>query len=137
VDPDAFSGASSRIAPQTEDAAPAGGAGDNMQEGNGASGAGMFTGIGRMRIAAGRRATVILSIVFPYPSTDRAFTEELAAKVPQFRQIAKDYFGGLSQDELDLLDEQKAKAEILRSFNGELRLGQIESLLFNDLLILE
>ncbi|MDR0731853.1 MAG: hypothetical protein LBF63_09300 [Treponema sp.] len=141
VDPGAFSGASSRTAPQVEDAAPAGGAADNAREGNGVSGTGMstgmFTGIGRMRIAAGRRATVVLSIVFPYPPADRPFTEELAAKVPVFRQIARDYFGALSQDELDLLDEQKAKAEILRSFNNELLLGQIESLLFNDLLILE
>jgi flagellar basal body-associated protein FliL len=137
VDPGAFSGASARAASWTGDNTPAGGAGENTQEGSGASETGMFTGIGRMRITAGRRATVVLSIVFPYPSADRPFTEELAAKVPVFRQIAGDYFGTLSQDELDLLDEQRAKTEILRRFNDELRLGQIESLLFNDLLILE
>jgi flagellar basal body-associated protein FliL len=97
----------------------------------------MFTGIGRMRIAAGPGATVILSIVFPYPPDDRPFTEELASKVPLFRQIARDYFGALSLDELDSLDEQKAKDEILRGFNSELRLGRIELLYFNDLLILE
>ena len=137
VDPGAFSGASARAAARTGNNTPAGGAGENTQEGSGAYETGMFTGIGRMRITAGRRATVILSIVFPYPSADRPFTEELAAKVPVFRQIAVDYFGTLSQDELDLLDEQRAKTEILRRFNDELRLGQIESLLFNDLLILE
>jgi flagellar basal body-associated protein FliL len=97
----------------------------------------MFTGIGRLRIAAPSGAAVVLSIVFPYPPADRPFTEELAASVPRFRQIARDYFGSLSRDELDSLDEQRAKAEILRSFNNELRLGQIELLLFNDLLILE
>jgi flagellar basal body-associated protein FliL len=97
----------------------------------------MFTGIGRLRIAAGSRSTVILSIVFPYPADDRPFTEELAAKVPLFRQIARDYFGALSQDELDSFDEQKAKDEILQSFNNELRLGRVALLFFNDLLILE
>jgi flagellar basal body-associated protein FliL len=102
-----------------------------------ASETGMFTGIGRMRIAAGQRTTVVLSIVFPYSPADRPFAEELAGKIPVFRQIARDYFAGLSRDELDSLDEQKAKAEILRGFNDELRLGQIALLLFNDLLVLE
>jgi flagellar basal body-associated protein FliL len=126
TDPASFPGGASRAAA----------AGDNA-EGASDSETGMFTGIGRLRIAAGSRATVVLSVVFPYPPADRPFTEELASKVPLFRQIARDYFGALSQDELDSLDEQKAKAEILRNFNNELRLGQIESLLFNDLLVLE
>ncbi|MDR1443993.1 MAG: hypothetical protein LBI94_03855 [Treponema sp.] len=96
----------------------------------------MFTGIGRLRIAAGP-AAVVLSIVFPYPAADRPFTEELAGKISRFRQIARDYFGGLSPEELALLNEQRAKAELLRRFNDELRLGSIELLLFDDYLILE
>jgi flagellar basal body-associated protein FliL len=125
VNPGAFSGASSRTPPAGE------------ETWSGASDSAMFTFIGRMRIRAGAGAAVVLSIVFPYPPADRPFTEELSAKVPRFRQIAQDYFESLSQAELDSLDEQKAKAEILRGFNDELRLGQIESILFNDLLILE
>jgi flagellar basal body-associated protein FliL len=98
----------------------------------------MFTGIGRLRIAAaGGPATVILSIVFPYPATDRPFTEELAGKLPVFRRIAREYFGALSPEDLVPLDEDKAKAEILGRFNRELQLGQIELLFFNDLLVLE
>jgi flagellar basal body-associated protein FliL len=102
----------------------------------------VFTGIGRLRIAAGSGAdsppqmVVILSVVFPYPPEDRPFTEELAGKIPLFRQIIRDYFGALSRDDLNPLDDQKAKEELLRRFNGELRLGRIESLLFNDLMIL-
>jgi flagellar basal body-associated protein FliL len=80
---------------------------------------------------------VVLSVVFPYPPGDKPFTEELAGKVPLFRRIIRDYFGALSGDELNPLDEQKAKAELLRRFNAELRLGKIESLLFNELMILE
>jgi hypothetical protein len=109
----------------------------------------VFTGLGRLRIPAGSgsppasgvetasRAVVVLSVVFPYPPEDRPFTEELAGKISLFRRIIQDYFGALSRDELNPLDEQKAKEELLRRFNGELRLGKIESLLFNDLMILE
>jgi flagellar basal body-associated protein FliL len=96
----------------------------------------MFTGIGRLRMAVGS-AAVVLSVVFPYPSADRPFVEELAGKVPRFRQIIRDYFGSLSPDEPDSLNEQRAKAELLRHFNDELRLGSIELLLFDDFLVLE
>jgi flagellar basal body-associated protein FliL len=107
----------------------------------------MFTGIGRLRIATGNGpapgadsgdpAVVVLSIVFPYPPEDRPFTEELTGKIPLFRRIAREYFGALSPDQLRPLDEQEAKAELLRRFNGELRLGTIGFLLFDDLMILE
>ncbi|MDR0642287.1 MAG: hypothetical protein LBG07_07500 [Treponema sp.] len=104
----------------------------------------VFTGIGRLRIATASsgadsapRAVLLLSVVFPYPPEDRAFTEELAGKVSLFRRIIRDYFGAFSRDELNSLDEQRAKDELLRRFNGELQLGKIESLLFNELVILE
>jgi flagellar basal body-associated protein FliL len=103
----------------------------------------VFTGIGRLRITAGgaadsaSRAVVVLSVVFPYPPGDRPFTEELAGKVPLFRRIIRDYFGGLSKDGLNPLDERRAKDELLRRFNAELQLGKIELLLFNELMILE
>jgi flagellar basal body-associated protein FliL len=80
---------------------------------------------------------VVLSVVFPYPPEDRPFTEELGGKISLFRQMVRDYFGALSRDELHPLDEPRAKEELLRRFNGELQLGKIELLLFNDLMILE
>ncbi|GHV42825.1 hypothetical protein AGMMS49546_22730 [Spirochaetia bacterium] len=99
----------------------------------------IFTGVGRLRIAvnSGEPATVLLSITFPYPGADRAFTEELAGKAPEFRSIAAAYFAALSPAELLSLDEAKAKAEILRRYNAELRLGKIEVLYFNDYMLLE
>jgi flagellar basal body-associated protein FliL len=104
-----------------------------------ASAADIFTGIGRLRIAVnnGGPATVLLSITFPYPGADRAFTEELAGKVPEFRSIATAYFAALSAAEVLNLDEAKAKAEILRRYNAELRLGKIDVLYFNDYMLLE
>jgi flagellar basal body-associated protein FliL len=106
----------------------------------GSSGAiAVFTGIGRLRIPVkgNSRITVVLSIVFPYPAEDRSFTEELAGKVPLFRRIVQDYFGSLAPEELVPLNEDKTKAELLRRFNGELRLGSIDVLFFNDFMILE
>jgi flagellar basal body-associated protein FliL len=102
----------------------------------------VFNGIGRLRIplaapAGGPVATMILSIAFPYPLNDPPFTEELAARVPDFRSIAFEYFSSLSPGELRDPDEEKAKKEILRRYNAALRLGRIETLYFSDLMIVE
>jgi flagellar basal body-associated protein FliL len=102
-------------------------------------GADIFTGIGRLRIAArdGEPATALLSITFPYPSADRAFTEELVSHVPDFRRSITAYFSAFSAPELVNMDESAAKAELLRRFNAELRLGSIAVLYFNDFMVLE
>jgi flagellar basal body-associated protein FliL len=99
----------------------------------------VFTGIGRLRIPAGGsfRITVVLSVVFPYPAEDRPFTEELTGKIPLFRRILRDYFGSLPPEELNPLNEEKIKAELLERFNSELRLGSIGVLFFNEFMILE
>jgi flagellar basal body-associated protein FliL len=105
---------------------------------------GVFTGIGRLRIpvAAGggedaEKATLILSIAFPYAPQDRAFAEELASRAGDFRRIAVDYFSSCSVEELRNPDEGVLKAELLRRYNAILMLGNIEVLYFNDLLIFE
>jgi flagellar basal body-associated protein FliL len=112
---------------------------DAVSAGNAAS---VFTGIGRLRIplavpAGGSAATMVLSIAFPYPLNDSPFTEELAARVPDFRNMAAEYFSSLPPGELRELDEEKAKKEILKRYNAALRLGRIETLYFSDLMIVE
>ena len=101
----------------------------------------VFTGIGRLRIplkgGASGTATLILSVAFPYPPGDRAFSEELASSVGDFRSIVVDYFSSLPAGELVSLDEAAAKTEILRRYNAGLRLGTIESLYFSDLMVIE
>jgi flagellar basal body-associated protein FliL len=102
----------------------------------------VFTGIGRLRIpvagqASAPAATMVLAIAFPYPLRDRPFTEELAAKVGDFRTLAQDYFSALSAEEIRNLNEEKAKTELLRAYNGILRLGRIEALYFSDLMVIE
>lgn len=100
-------------------------------------GTGVFAGIGRLRIPLTGASTMILSIAFPYPPGDRAFTEELASKIGDFRALATDYFSALPAEKLVNLDEETAKTEILKRYNASLRLGTIQALYFNDLMIIE
>jgi flagellar basal body-associated protein FliL len=97
----------------------------------------IFTGIGRLRIPLTNSSTMVLSISFPYFTNDYAFTEELAAKIADFRTIAINYFSSVPAEELTPLNEEIAKTEILRAYNTALRLGRIEALYFHDMIIIE
>jgi len=97
----------------------------------------VFSGIGRLRIPVAGAATVILSVSFPYPANDRSFAEELASRVGEFRSVATGYFSTLPEEKIARLDEEAAKAEILKSYNSMLRLGKIETLYFTDLMVIE
>jgi flagellar basal body-associated protein FliL len=99
----------------------------------------IFTGIGRIRsVTAGSQpATVILSPVFPYTPGDRPFSEELAARLGEFRRITVDYFTPYTAGELRDKDEETLKEELRSRYNAVLRLGRIESLYFDDYLIIE
>jgi len=105
----------------------------------------VFSGIGTLRIqntdksrsASSEPAVIIISISFPYKADDRPFTEELASNLGKFRSIATNYFANLPRDSLPRLDEEQAKAEILRQYNALLRLGRIETLYFGDLMVMD
>jgi len=102
-----------------------------------------FTGIGRLRLpsadssAAGQGSVVILSITFPYTPEDWAFTEELATRVKDFRSIAEEYFLSFSTADLKKRSEEQIKRDLLERYNRILRLGKIETLYFNDFMIVE
>ncbi|MDR2019374.1 MAG: flagellar basal body protein FliL [Treponema sp.] len=99
----------------------------------------IFTGIGRVRsVTAGSPpATVILSPVFPYSPGDRPFSEELAARLGELRRITADYFTPYTAEELRDRDEETLKEELRSRYNAVLRLGRIESLYFDDYIIIE
>jgi len=105
----------------------------------------VFSGIGTLRIqntgkasgTASETALIIISISFPYKADDRPFTEELASHLGEFRSIATNYFANLPKDKLTRLDEEQAKADILKQYNALLRLGRIETLYFGDLMIVD
>jgi flagellar basal body-associated protein FliL len=102
-----------------------------------AGGEQLFTGIGRIRVSTGDgSATIIVSITFPYSPADKPFSEELAARVGNFRTIATDYFKSFSAAEFGSMDETILKEELLSRYNSILRLGRIRTLYFNDFLYL-
>ena len=124
--------------PILEIGSPASGTGNVSRNNTEMSGSvNIFAGIRRLRIPLAGSSTLILSIAFPYPPDDLAFTEELAAKTGSFRAIASEYFSSLPAEKLVNLDEEAAKTEILRRYNAGLRLGRIQTLYFNDLMIIE
>jgi flagellar basal body-associated protein FliL len=100
---------------------------------------GVFTGIGRIRAstAGPEPATVILSVTFPFRPDDKPFAEELASQISNFRNTAHEYFLSFSAEELREKDEDAIKAEILHRYNLLLRLGRIETIYFNEYLVIE
>jgi len=97
----------------------------------------VFSGLGRLRIPLADSSALILTIAFPYSASDVAFTEELAARIGDFRMIATDYFSSLPISAVIQIDEETAKQEILRRYNENLRLGRIDVLYFSDMMIIE
>ena len=82
----------------------------------------IFSGLGRLRIPLSNSSTMLLSIAFPYPANDAAFSEELAARIGDFRTMAAEYFSSLPEEKIIIIDEETAKQEILRKYNAALRL---------------
>jgi len=97
----------------------------------------VFSGLGRLRISLSNSSTLILSIAFPYPAQDTAFTEELAARISDFKSLAAGYFSALPADQITNLDEEAAKQEILTRYNAILRLGQIRTIYFSDMMVID
>jgi flagellar basal body-associated protein FliL len=99
----------------------------------------IFTGIGRLRaVSADKPAvTIVVSIAFPYMPEDRAFSEELNAKVPEFRNTALEYFSTQRAADLRNTSEENIKTELLRRYNALLRLGTISALYFNDFMFID
>jgi flagellar basal body-associated protein FliL len=97
-----------------------------------------FTGIGRLRLPLGdNQSTVIVSITFPYEPADKAFSEELASRVGEFRALTGGYFKSQTAFQLEKIDEEDIKKNLLDQYNGALRLGKIEILYFNDYMIID
>jgi flagellar basal body-associated protein FliL len=109
------------------------------QPGAGTAAASTFTGLGTIRALTGDSppATVILSIAFPYSPEDRAFAEELAARIAGFRDLTREYFASLSGPELRSAGEAELKEGLLKKFNGILTLGRIGELYFYDYLVID
>jgi len=97
----------------------------------------VYSGLERLRIPLANSSVLLLSVSFPYSAKDVTFTEELAAKINDFKTIIIDYFSSLPAESVNQIDEETAKQEILKQFNANLRLGRIDALYFNDMTVIE
>jgi flagellar basal body-associated protein FliL len=97
----------------------------------------VYSGLERLRIPLSNSSILILSVSFPYSAKDATFTEELAAKIGEFKSIITEYFSSLTVEGANQIDEETAKQEILKRFNANLRLGRIDALYFNDMTIID
>jgi len=97
-----------------------------------------FTGIGQIRVSTADNppGMVILLVSFIYYPDDKAFSEELALRVGDFRSILEDFLSSCSSSDLQKMGDEGIKAELLRRFNSILKLGQIDTLYFSDFLII-
>ena len=98
----------------------------------------VFSGIGRLRVATAdpEPGVAIIFVSFVFDPGDRIFSEELALRDRDFRGIIVDYIGSFSIAELNIMDEELIKNELLLRFNAILRLGRIDTLFFSDFMIL-
>ncbi|MDR0512369.1 MAG: flagellar basal body-associated FliL family protein [Treponema sp.] len=96
-----------------------------------------FTGLGRLRIptADPEPGMAILFVTFNFNPHDSAFTEELALRLGELREIIRVYIGSFPAVELQTQNEEVLRAELLRRMNAILRLGQIQTLFFSDFVV--
>jgi flagellar basal body-associated protein FliL len=101
--------------------------------------AAIFTGLGRLRCptAGPNPGLVILQATFPYFPGDRPFSEELVSRLRNFRSLTAAYFAALSPEDLRRKGEAEVKAELLAEYNALLRLGRIQTLYFNEYMLIE
>ncbi|MDR1390364.1 MAG: flagellar basal body protein FliL [Treponema sp.] len=95
---------------------------------------GIFSNIGKLRIAtAGSESeTVIISVAFPYNQNDRAFAEELASRLGEFKSLTVEYLGAFTADQLMSLEVSAIKGDLLERYNALLKLGRINDLYISD-----
>ena len=96
-----------------------------------------FTRIGQLRTSTApdendRRAVVIITPWLEYPGNDAAFYEELDSKLRSIRAIITNYFINYTYPEILKKGELTVKQELTDEINGQLVLGAISAIYFND-----
>lgn len=79
-----------------------------------------------------RGTLVIISPWFSYPAGDTVLFEELSQKERQAKAILTEYFASHTARELLSMGENSVKAELLDLINGQLVLGKIRAIYFNE-----
>ncbi|MDO4505874.1 MAG: flagellar basal body-associated FliL family protein [Spirochaetales bacterium] len=74
---------------------------------------------------------------FSYPSGDKALFEELSQKERQIRSIFINYFSERTSREILEKGEGRIKEDLLEIINGQLVMGKIRAVYFNDYIFID
>lgn len=100
-----------------------------------------FNDLGQIRTSTAAQgesqAMVILRAWFAYEGGGTEFREELSGKRRKIRGLIADYFQGRTYGQLLDGGEGKVKGDLLRLINGELSMGEISAVYFEEYLFLE
>jgi flagellar FliL protein len=99
----------------------------------------MFSDIGplRARTADSEPATIVVEPVFPYDADDIAFREELVQKSRMMRTVILEWFASRTLSGIRELGEESVKAALIKELNGCFVLGKLDSVYFEEYMILD
>lgn len=93
-------------------------------------------GVLRAKTADAEPVTVVVSPFMPYPSDDIAFREELVQKTRTLRASMLGWFASHTFSEINKLGEDGVKRELIAVINANLVLGRIETVYFDEFMVL-
>jgi flagellar basal body-associated protein FliL len=104
-----------------------------------ADGMAIFADVGvlRARTADKEMVVIVISPLFPYPSADIAFREELVSKNRAIRVAVLDWFSSHTLRELTGLGEERVKEALVTEMNELLVLGKITKVWFGEYMVLD
>ena len=82
-------------------------------------------------------AILVVSPWLSYDSGDSAFYEELVSKKKMFSSYIQEYFSSKTKNALLSAGEKEIKRALLERFNGQLSLGKLSGLYFDDYMFLD
>lgn len=82
-------------------------------------------------------AVLVVTPWLSYNGGDSAFYEELVSKKRLFSSYITEYFSTKTKNALLSTGESEAKRDLLERFNGQLSLGKISAIYFDDYIFME
>lgn len=99
----------------------------------------IFADIGVLRAATAdaRPVTIVVSPFLPYPADDVPLSEELVSKNRANRAAIAGWFRSHTLKEITRLGEDGVKRELLELVNANLVLGKLQSMYFEEYMVIE
>lgn len=101
-----------------------------------------YTGLGTIRAVTKIEededfgTAIVMTPWFSYTEDDSAFFEELSRKRVPIIGIITNYFSSKTYSQLQKINEEKIKADLLNLINNQLSLGKISQIYFTDFIFL-